>query len=378
VESFDPAHLVKEVHGIAISGTIVYETNSEGNEVAVFTEGPAEFGLIVTKTGTGAGEVECELNKSGTFGPCATEYPEGTEVTLKGTADAGSTFEGWSGTGSAAPCTGTSNCTFVLKEDSTVNATFTSELATFPLSVFKVGEGKVTSSPSGITCEPTCSAEFAEGAKVTLTESPETGYEFAVWIGCKHVTITTCEVTIGGEAEVTAVFLKAGKEGQEGKTGPEGKQGPSGGAGATGPQGPAGAAGAAGEKGANGSQGPAGGQGSTGPVGPAGGQGPTGPAGQVQLVTCRTVKKGKKSVQKCTTKLVSGTVKFTTTSASARATLSRHGEVFAAGMARVVAHGRLSLRLTPLCKLQAGRYELTLISGAGAHEAIRTELFTLD
>jgi hypothetical protein len=87
-------------------------------------------------------------------------------------------------------------------------------------------------------------------------------------------------------------------------------------------------------------------------------------------VTCKKV--GKK--QKCTTKLISGTVKFTTS--SARATLSRHGAVYATGTERG-AHGSMSLRLTPLRRLRPGNYELTLISGAGRHERIRNESFTL-
>ena len=97
-----------------------------------------------------------------------------------------------------------------------------------------------------------------------------------------------------------------------------------------------------------------------------------GPAGQVELVTCKKVK-GK---QHCTTKLVSSTVKFTTAGLAARATLSRHGVVYATGTART-ARGRMSLRLTPLRKLQLGKYTLTLISGAGKHKRITSESFTL-
>jgi hypothetical protein len=87
-------------------------------------------------------------------------------------------------------------------------------------------------------------------------------------------------------------------------------------------------------------------------------------------VTCTKV--GKK--QHCTTKLISGTIKLTTD--SARATLSRHGVVYAAGTART-ARGRMSLRLTPLRSLRPGKYTLTLIGGAGKHETIRSESFTL-
>ena len=78
----------------------------------------------------------------------------------------------------------------------------------------------------------------------------------------------------------------------------------------------------------------------------------------MQLVTCTTTK-GKKH---CTTKLVSGTVKFTASSASAHAALSRHGVTYATGVASVVG-GHASLRLSARRALSAGRYTLTLTSG---------------
>ena len=210
------------------------------------------------------------------------------------------------------------------------------------LTVFLTGEGKVESSPAGIACETEqCFHVFEGESPVTLTATPKPGYVLAGWLGCNHTVLGTCEIT-APTSEVTAVFLKGGEEGKAGKEGPMGKEGSPG---KVGPQGPA---------------------------GPAGAQGPAGPAGKVELVTCKKVK-GK---QHCTTKLVSGTAKFTTAGAAAQATLSRHGVVYAAGSART-ARGRLSLRLKPLRKLRAGRYTLTLISGSGRHETIRSEAFTL-
>jgi hypothetical protein len=220
--------------------------------------------------------------------------------------------------------------------------------ARFPLTVFITGEGEVTSTPAGLTCSTAeCTDEF-EG-EVTLTAAKAAaGYEFAGWLGCTPTSATTCRVERTATTEVTAVFLKAGKEGAAGN---EGK------AGATGPTGEKGAGGAAGVQ---------------GPAGPPGAQGPAGPAGKVELVTCKKVK-GK---QHCTTKLVSGTVNFTTTGLAAQATLSRHGVVYAAGTARS-SHGHMSLRLLPVHRLQPGKYTLTLLSGAGKHETIRSESFTL-
>lgn len=177
------------------------------------------------------------------------------------------------------------------------------------------------------------------------------GDELAGWIGCEPISATTCKVDRTATTEVTAVFVKAGREGETGEEGPSGDEGR---AGATGPAGERGTAGPQGEK------------------GPAGAQGPAGPAGKVELVTCRTVR-GK---QHCTAKLVSGTVKFEATGSAAQATLSRHGVVYAAGIARL-GHGRIALRLLPVRRLRAGRYTLTLIGAAGKHERISIESFTL-
>ena len=228
---------------------------------------------------------------------------------------------------------------------------------------------------------------------MTLTAIAETGYVFVGWIGCKHTGPTTCEVDVTAATEVSAVFLKEGKEGPRGPEGPTGSNG----AGVTlgvilpGEHGCANGGtevvssltttficdGTNGSNGSNGSNGAAGGQGSVGPAGPAGAQGPDGPAGKVQLVTCKTVKIGKKKMQQCTTKLVSGAVKFTTSGKVAHATLSRHGEVFATGMAVTVNGGHLSLWLAPPRKLRPGHYTLTLISGTDSPLHIRRESFTL-
>ncbi len=236
-----------------------------------------------------------------------------------------------------------------LTADTTGNVVaFTAPSSEYELSVFVSGEGKVESSPAGIVCEAeACPSHQFEGA-VTLTATPKPGYVLAGWLGCKHSGPDTCEIATP-TSEVTAVFVKQGTEGKEGKAGKEGPAGNEGKAGATG---------LAGEKGATGAQ------------GPAGPSGEEGPAGKVELVTC--TKKGKK--QHCTSKTESGTVSFTTS--SEHATLSRHAAVYAIGSAASV-RGHLNLRLLPLRSLRPGKYTLTLISGAGKHETIRSESFAL-
>jgi hypothetical protein len=56
--------------------------------------------------------------------------------------------------------------------------------------------------------------------------------------------------------------------------------------------------------------------------------------------------------------------------ALAYVTRSRHGAVFAAGVARVT-EGYVSLLLTPVGKLGHGCYGLTVVTGAGGHERAR-------
>lgn len=130
--------------------------------------------------------------------------------------------------------------------------------------------------------------------------------------------------------------------------------------------GPTGATGAAGANGAQGATGPTGAAGPTGPTGP---RGPAGQDGQVILVTCttttKTVNHKPKKVTKCTSRKVPTPTTFTA-SALERASLGRHGFVYASGTAqkgRVVLHARRALA--------AGRYTLTLIRGRGRHAVVR-------
>lgn len=67
------------------------------------------------------------------------------------------------------------------------------------------GRGLVTSSPGGITCGGTCSAEFAGAARVTLSAEPDASSVFVGWSGTCQGT-SPCTVDVQTTSAVTAVF----------------------------------------------------------------------------------------------------------------------------------------------------------------------------
>jgi hypothetical protein len=147
--------------------------------------------------------------------------------------------------------------------------------------------------------------------------------------------------------------------------------------GPTGPQGQTGAPGATGHTGATGA---------TGATGVTGATGPQGPAGKIELVVCKkatkTVKSGghkrRVTVQKCTTKLVSGTVKFTVAGGDLGASVSRAHVVYATGVAVPDLAGHWQLVFNRhVRKLRPGRYTLTLRTLRGQHRVVERTTITI-
>jgi formylglycine-generating enzyme required for sulfatase activity len=63
------------------------------------------------------------------------------------------------------------------------------------LTVEKLGEGIVTSSPAGVSCGARCTMEVPVGTKVMLTAATTTPFSGSFWDGCSGVN-DTCEVTV--------------------------------------------------------------------------------------------------------------------------------------------------------------------------------------
>ncbi len=361
------------------SGACSLTMSAERSVVGVFNLKPPKlYKLNLSTSGTGSGTFECKVNGGGEEA-CKPEYEEGKTVEVVPHEAAGSEFVNWTG-----DCTGTGACSLSMTAERSVDGVFNVEPAhPAVLSVFKGGSGTgtVVSSPTGISCgsEP-CEGVFEEGDTITLEARAAPGSVLAGWIGCRHVTTTTCQVKLGSpEVEVTAIFLiegkegtngkegkegatgkegtegKAGKEGAEGKAGKEGLRGEIGFPGPEGPQGPGGSTGAQGSQGA---QGPPGAQGTQGAQGVQGPQGRQGPAGQTGKVTCKVQQQkgsGKTKVT-CTVKYQGATA--SASSAMVRWSLSRHGHIIRRG---ATSHGRLTLGY-----LHGGRYRLHIQGQAGS------------
>jgi hypothetical protein len=164
--------------------------------------------LTVKKAGTGKGTVTSSpagIACGPTCPEATASYNTGTSVALTAqAADANAHFTGWDGGG----CSGTGMCIVPMTESQTVTATF--DLVKRQLTVKKAGagDGTVTSSPPGIACGATCSAQYDNGTRITLTAATNASAVFAGWNGGDCSGTRTCSVSMTQDTTVTATFAQ--------------------------------------------------------------------------------------------------------------------------------------------------------------------------
>lgn len=176
---------------------------------AVFADpSSTETVLIVSRAGTGAGEVRSSTSDSIVCGAtCFGSYDPSAVVTLVATPEEGSSFGGWSG---ACASAGTSpTCEVLMSASQSVGATFSANR--YAVTVNRLGSGSVVSTPAGILCSATstqCATTLRHGTLVRLTASPDEGASFVSWQGgpCSGSTATTCEFTLTANVDVSANF----------------------------------------------------------------------------------------------------------------------------------------------------------------------------
>lgn len=135
---------------------------------------------------------------------CIRQVQQGT-IELHAVAAQGFNFDHWS-----TACAG-NVCSVAVTSDMSVTATFVPQPVQLPpppvlrkLTVSVTGDGRVTSTPTGIDCPGTCSMSFPDGAHVALTAAPGTGMLFSGFSGA--CTGAACLLTLGADANVTAAF----------------------------------------------------------------------------------------------------------------------------------------------------------------------------
>lgn len=168
---------------------------------------PTGYTLTVQTEGLGSGRVRstpaginCGAG-SVARGTCDAPFDLDAMVTLTANPEPGSTFGGWGG-----PCSGTGDCTVTMNQARTVSARF--DTTTYALTVNKAGTGagNVSSSPAGIDCGASCSADFVENEMVTLTASAAPSSNFVGWSGDCTGAQLDCMVTMDQARTVTADF----------------------------------------------------------------------------------------------------------------------------------------------------------------------------
>ena len=134
-------------------------------------------------------------------------YDDGAQVSITATADSGYSFSSWSD-GSTEQ-----SRTITITQDTTLTANFSENTSSS-------GGGSSGSTTTGtttpsytlsVTAESggsvnTSGGEYEQGASVTITATPNTGYTFTGWSGNATGSDTSLTITINGNTSVTANF----------------------------------------------------------------------------------------------------------------------------------------------------------------------------
>jgi uncharacterized repeat protein (TIGR02543 family) len=139
-----------------------------------------------------------EVNGHGSTNPAVAsyDYPEGTEVTITATPDSGWRFDSWSGEVSYPYLATTA---IVMSTDKVVTANFSQIMHSLTLAT----------NGNGLVSPEVGTQSYAEGAEVTITATPDSGWQFDGWSGeVADPDSATTTVVMDTDKTVTANFLK--------------------------------------------------------------------------------------------------------------------------------------------------------------------------
>ena len=142
------------------------------------SQAPTQYTLTVT------------ASEGGTVSTEGGTYNQGTQVTITATANDGYRFTGWEGNTSS-----TESLTITLNSNQTLQALF--ELIPIYTLTVATSEGGTVSTEGG---------EYEEGTEVTITATPDQGYEFVGWTGAIESTELEIQISVNEAKTISAVF----------------------------------------------------------------------------------------------------------------------------------------------------------------------------
>lgn len=151
----------------------------------------------MTVSVTGGGRVTSQPQGIDCPTSCSAQFVAGAQVVLTPLPKDGYRFTGWSG-----DCSGGGACSVTMDAQKTISANF---VANKSLTAIKIGNGTLTSTPSGILCGAVCQSTFTSGATVTLSAAPDMGWGFFGWNGGCTGT-GACSVVLDQDKTVTGEF----------------------------------------------------------------------------------------------------------------------------------------------------------------------------
>ena len=138
---------------------------------------------------------------------CEAEFDLGSEITLIATPAAGFEFDRWFPIFCPEPEQPTCSFTVGPADPQEVRVAFIAAPNLRTLDVFTTGQGRVISTPQGIDCGSTCSADFLTNDDVVLTATPEPGWRFDGWANSCDGTDPNCILTMNVDRFVQARFV---------------------------------------------------------------------------------------------------------------------------------------------------------------------------
>ncbi len=179
----------------AVGGNVT-QTRTLILEVTTRPMGPNEYTVSLSTQGSG----------SVTITPEKAKYVEGEVVTLTALPEAGWRFANWSGGISGE----TNPYSLQVTGDVQIVANFVEEVAPpneYALTINTAGSGSVAVSPNKAT--------YAEGETVTLTATPNAGWQFAGWSGDISGETNPYTVTVTNDTTVVATFTRVMSDPEE-------------------------------------------------------------------------------------------------------------------------------------------------------------------